>query len=835
MEATKSSRSIFKRLATLVVAALAGLHALPEAKAQPRTDPALVEYVTSITQIQEQLPFARSYTLQIKSPFNLLPGVLPISFDVETNGKPAGVTEAEALSYISFSPSTINFTAPNQTVAVQVTMTVPAGATPGAYGYKITADGWPVDPLVGLVNLGTFINATVTAPPSHTTAPQVDISTPVDGSTVTVSAGSFPVSLPMAFRATSTGATPGAITAVAAELDGATVVLGSITGLSTTTVDGAGTLIITAPGQHTVTARATNAGGTATDTNTFRVSVTAAPPTVAINTPTANATFTYRTGSPALVVPFTFTATSSFGGVRTLTAKVDGAPVTFSPAGLGSLTATGSVSLTYSTAGTHTLEVTTTDDNGTATAASNFTVNVVAPVPVVTIAQPLNGAVITLPVGVTSTTVAFSFGTTSNNGFFVDSVSAQLDTNSVAIATTTGLGTASATSTGTLLNVTAGTHTLTATGISAGVTDTDSVTFTVKASTVAVPPSVAIVTPPVGSTYTRVSGAAALTIPLSFTGTSNTTGAVITKLTASLNGSAVSVATQNLNTKVATGTATLSVTNAGTYTISVAAVDANGTATATRTFSVVVVQPRSICGETFFDVDFDGRSDCGEFGLSGITVKLYNAANQVVATDVTDSCGRYSFSNLGPGAYTVVATAFNGLSATTLNERDVTIAGSNICVPGIGFGLNFTALKTMTAGGNSHGYWKGNIDKAIAGKTSGTQVSKNTLLCYTDKIGDFALSPYNCVSLKTMASTLGYTGSSAGSLLSKQLIASELNYQAGAYIGGNRTLTFLFLWWGEYVLANQGNYSSTYTLWAKDWMDAYNNSHGGLVAGPAAR
>ena len=86
-----------------------------------------------------------------------------------------------------------------------------------------------------------------------------------------------------------------------------------------------------------------------------------------------------------------------------------------------------------------------------------------------------------------------------------------------------------------------------------------------------------------------------------------------------------------------------------------------------------------------------------------------------------------------------------------------------------------------------------------------------------------------------MASTLGYSGSNAGSLLSKQLIASELNYQAGAYIGGNRTLTFLFLWWGEYVMANQNCYSSSYTLWAKDWMDAYNNSHGGKVNGPAAR
>lgn len=830
MAAINSSSSLLRRIATFVAVAL-GLSALPLANAQPRTDPAIVEYVTTLTQIQEQLPFTRSYTLSIKSPFNIPAANLPISFAVETNGKPAGVSDAEALSYLSFSPATINFTGPNQTVSVTVSMNVPAGATPGGYGYKITAEGWPVDPLVGLVNLGSFINATVTAPPAHTTAPQVEISTPVDGSVVTVT--SFPVSLPFAFRATATGATPGPITSASAELDGATVVLDSLTGLSSTTVDGAGSLVISAPGLHTVSARATNAGGTATDSNTFRVSVTAAPPTVVINTPADNSTFSYRLGAPALAVPFTFTATSSFGGVRTLTAKVDGVPATFSPSGLGTLTATGSINLTYTTEGTHTLEVTTTDDNGTATTKHEFTVTVIEPTPTIAINQPLDGAVINLPAGVSSANIAFSFRTTSNNGFLVDSVSAELDNDAVAIASTAGLGTATANSSGTLANVTAGTHTLTATGVSAGITVTDSVSFTVRTS--AVPPSVAINTPPAGSVYTRVSGGDAIKIPLSFTGTSNTSGAVIKKLTASLNGRPLSVSTQGLYQKVANGTATLCLTNAGTYTISVAAVDAHGTATATRTFKVVVVQGRTIAGEAFFDADFDGRSDCGEFGLSGITVKLYDSANQVVATDTTDACGNYSFRNIAPGDYVVSATAFNGISATTLNERDVTVGSRNVCVPSFGFGLNFSALKTMTASGNSHGFWKGNVDKAIAGKSHGAQVSKSTLYCYADKIGDFALSPYNCISLKTMSSAMSYNGSNSTSLLSKQLIAAELNYQHGAYINGNRTLTFLFLWWGEFVMANPGKYSSSYTLWAKDWMDAYNNSHGGKVNGPSPR
>ncbi len=54
----------------------------------------------------------------------------------------------------------------------------------------------------------------------------------------------------------------------------------------------------------------------------------------------------------------------------------------------------------------------------------------------------------------------------------------------------------------------------------------------------------------------------------------------------------------------------------------------------------------------------------------------------------------------------------------------------------------------------------------------------------------------------------------------------------GAYIGGNKNLTFLFVWWGEYVLKNYTRYSSTYLISTKDWFDDYNNTHGGVIGGP---
>ncbi|MBC7367428.1 MAG: hypothetical protein H7343_11570 [Undibacterium sp.] len=512
------------------------------------------------------------------------------------------------------------------------------------------------------------------------------------------------------------------------------------------------------------------------------------------------------------------------------TAKVDNANVALTATGLGTLQAAGTINLPYTTSGTHTVSVATTDNYGTATANSNFTVNVIAPAPAITISQPTSGASFTAAAGSTMVNVPFTFTTTSTNGFFVDSVSASLDGTSLTVGSTTGLGTATAVSTGILTGVAAGTHTLVAKGISAGIEVITSTNFTVTAGQL--PPTVVINTPATGTIFTRVSGAAALSIPLAFTGTSTPISGVVTQLKASLNGTNLSVSSTTLGQRVATGAATMTVTNAGTYTIGVTAIDANGTASTTRTFTVVVVQPRNIYGTVFFDVDADGNYDCEDFDLSGISVRLLNSSGQVVGTDVTDCSGAYSFSGFAPGTYVIDAAGYAGLKASTASERTITVSGADVCVPKIGFSLDFAALKTMTAGGYTIGYWKNNIDKAIRGSTSGIQVSKTSLTNYTNGISSFALSPYDWMSFKTASSTMGYSGSTPDLLLSKQLLASEYNYQNGAYLNGNRSLTMLFLWWGEHVVANPSKFSSTYILWAKDWFDAYNNSHGGIVAGP---
>src|SRR5208337_4537716 len=61
----------------------------------------------------------------------------------------------------------------------------------------------------------------------------------------------------------------------------------------------------------------------------------------------------------------------------------------------------------------------------------------------------------------------------------------------------------------------------------------------------------------------------------------------------------------------------------------------------------------SISGETFNDLNGNGNHDPGKPGLTGWTVDLYDANNNLVATTVTDVNGDYSFNNIGPGTYTV--------------------------------------------------------------------------------------------------------------------------------------------------------------------------------------
>lgn len=880
----QSSNFFVRRFVGFVAMVLAAAALAPSASAQLTGGTPVVSYTPSTSLMGGQIPYSRFYDLEIKSPSSAASNTpLTVTIQLSVNSKPVSVSDATALSYVSLSTPTLSYTAPNQTRIVRITVTVPLSAEPGSYGYQVMAVGFPTNAQGALVNVGASIDSTITAA-DVLAPPTVGIVTPADGTEIRAAA--LPVTIPLSFTAASTGSTATPITSVQADLDNGTTVPLSGSGLGTTSVAAQGSLTINSYGSHTVTVSATNQGGTATDTNAFTVVIDAPPPTVVINTPTAGSTYTYRLGAAATVVPFTFTGRSNIGNVRTLTAKVDNAEVTFTPSGIGTGTATGSINLPYTTAGSHTVSVTVTDDVGSATTSSNFTVTIIAPTPAIDITSPTDDQIFTIPTGQTTVNVPFRFVTTSNNGFVVDSVTASVGTTVITNITTTGLGTATATSTGTMNGLVAGTYTINATGTSAGINVSDAVRFTVRAAA-AVPPSVVINTPSPNATFTRVNGAPALQIPLTFTGTSNTTGGVITQLKASLGSTTLTVTPTNLNQKVATGNAIMTVSNAGTYTITVTAIDAYGVANATSKFTVCVIQGKSICGRVFFDANFNGVFDLGcdddddysrtcrdtrewdncrgsrydsyydrgscrdggdryysrdyndddgdDFGLKSVTLKLLNASNRsVVATIVSGTDGSYCFTNIAPGNYIVQAVAPSGMEATTQIERAITVSSKNVAVRDIGFGLDFDKIRTYCANGKNSSFWKTQIDKAISGDKRDVQVSSTNCNTYTRNISALCLSVFDGLTLKNASTYLGTKSTASNKdLLNKELCAAQYNYSHGIYINGDKNLTYCFLQWGERVSKNSSKYTDSYRRYAKGWFEAFNNSNGGRCYGPS--
>ncbi|NOT61010.1 MAG: DUF11 domain-containing protein, partial [Acidobacteria bacterium] len=69
-------------------------------------------------------------------------------------------------------------------------------------------------------------------------------------------------------------------------------------------------------------------------------------------------------------------------------------------------------------------------------------------------------------------------------------------------------------------------------------------------------------------------------------------------------------------------------------------------------------QPASLGDMVFLDANRNGIMEVGETGINGITVMLLDANGNVVGTTSTSGNGKYSFTNLAPGNYSVM---FGGL------------------------------------------------------------------------------------------------------------------------------------------------------------------------------
>ncbi|QDV58092.1 MSCRAMM family protein [Rosistilla oblonga] len=64
--------------------------------------------------------------------------------------------------------------------------------------------------------------------------------------------------------------------------------------------------------------------------------------------------------------------------------------------------------------------------------------------------------------------------------------------------------------------------------------------------------------------------------------------------------------------------------------------------------------PGTISGYVHVDTDGDCIRDPDELRLSGVTIELYDESGTLIATTTTDTLGRYEFTDLAPGEYTVV-------------------------------------------------------------------------------------------------------------------------------------------------------------------------------------
>ncbi len=75
--------------------------------------------------------------------------------------------------------------------------------------------------------------------------------------------------------------------------------------------------------------------------------------------------------------------------------------------------------------------------------------------------------------------------------------------------------------------------------------------------------------------------------------------------------------------------------------------------TATDDAEVHILTPASLGNLVWLDTNGNGIQDSGEPGLNGITVKLYDAADNLLATTSTNASGIYQFTHLAPGSYYV--------------------------------------------------------------------------------------------------------------------------------------------------------------------------------------
>ena len=111
--------------------------------------------------------------------------------------------------------------------------------------------------------------------------------------------------------------------------------------------------------------------------------------------------------------------------------------------------------------------------------------------------------------------------------------------------------------------------------------------------------------------------------------------------------------------------------------------------------------PKASLGNyVWLDDNKDGVQNATEVGVAGITVSLYNAAGAVIGTTVTDAYGKYEFTNLDPGTYSVGFTPPVNYTFTT-QDTGGNNATSNTTDSDVNPTTGRTASITLAAGENN--------------------------------------------------------------------------------------------------------------------------------------
>ncbi len=191
-------------------------------------------------------------------------------------------------------------------------------------------------------------------------------------------------------------------------------------------------------------------------------------------------------------------------------------------------------------------------------------------------------------------------------------------------------------------------------------------------------------------------------------------------------------------------------------------------------------QTVTLSGEVYSDTDGNGVLNGGEPGLSGWTVDLVNSANQVVAA-TTGTNGSYSFSDIGPGTYTIEVVQQTGYDATSTTSLSVTASsGSNVS------DLNFGEFALVTFSGEVYNDTNGNgtLNNGELGLSGWTvdliNSSNQVTTATTDVNGDFSFTDVGpgTYTVEVVQQT-GYDASSTTSLsvtASSGSNVSDLNF-----------------------------------------------------------